>query len=121
MKLRRALISFRICLAICRSVSLRLERGEEGQGLLDRLRRRVVDADPADRHREGLGPEPLAVASLAVPLAHEALQPLLDALALRLEVAPLEVGEDARKRDSYSNLPVPSRFSYLTLTVSSVP
>ena len=55
----------------------------------------VVDADAAHRHGEGLGPEAPAAAGVAGLLAHEALEPGLDALALGLEVAALEVGEDA--------------------------
>ncbi len=74
---------------------VQLERVEESDRVLDRALRKVVDVRPAHGHRQGLGPQALTAAGLAGLLAHEFLQPVLDAVARGLDVATLKLGQDA--------------------------
>ena len=65
---------------------------------LDRAARRhareLVDAEPADLHRERLGPQARALALRAGPQRHVLLDLLARPVRVRLAVAPLEVADD---------------------------
>ena len=60
-----------------------------------RQRAELVDRRPRHQHREGLGPQPRAVAVRAGPDAHVLLDLLAREIGLGLAVAPLQVVHDA--------------------------